>query len=145
MGIILFNSNHAEAHKNTAIKLENGKLIGLPEKYQPAILNMKEAWLQLANIRLNFPPCVKSFFPEPGTYKLVVWASWYHDISVMPPYVEFWIMPNEKKYRYELLFDLDTLAAIDFTKTIYDGNSLKFEPIAIDSACKKSIQPVKIH
>jgi hypothetical protein len=142
-GMILFGFNPSHAHENTVLTLKNGRLIGLPKKYEPAFLSVKKFRVQIANNRLDFPPCVKSFFPKAGTYQLVVSASWYN-MSTLPPYMELWIIPDNKKYQYELYFNLNTLQPIEFEKVTTKPNSRNTEPIFVDEKCKKSIRPIKL-
>jgi hypothetical protein len=131
----------AFAHKDRIITIENGNLIGLPEEYQPAKLNLQKMYLQIGHNRLDFPPCISKYFPEDNQYTLEIAASWYHDLSILPPYLSISIKPNGKDYSFDLMFDMDTLNPIEFEIEIRESPTLIFcHQIKIDKHCLESIK-----
>jgi hypothetical protein len=112
----------ASAHQDTILKLQDGKIIGLPEKYLPASFDVSELSLSLADKRLVLPEVIRGlliddtkvdpFADKPSKAirpcKFSFSASWYHgSMSDLPPYILISIVPEGAACRIELLIDMD--------------------------------------
>ena len=139
--IIIISCVSVYAHKDTKITLDNYELIGLPDKYKPSYLNMKEKFLRIGHNRLDFPSCVLKYFPENKEYNLFITSSWYHDLSLMPPYLNISIFLKNKDYRFNLLFNMDTLMPYQFEIIIRDSDKTTyFHELKIDNSCLEDIK-----
>jgi hypothetical protein len=126
------------AHEDTIIGLESGKLIGLPKEYTPAELDLKGFRIRIKDHAMAFSPFLKSLFDEP--YDLRIFASWYHDRKILPPYLLLRIQPKKKDFRYELLLSLDTLALLQLSKVLQESDSTsRYLPIALTDTQKEEI------
>lgn len=123
--VLLCGSSHA--HEDTPLKLEKGKITGLPKKYQPAAFDRENKVLTIAGKRLVFPEVLHRLFTdghiEDGPdypvrvgahpYRLTLAASWYHELEYLPPYLLIKIEPKGRDYFFELLIDLDRSVFIE--------------------------------
>jgi len=102
------------AHQDTIIRLEGRTLIGLPNQYSPAELDLEALRLRIGRHSMVFSPLLRSFFRR-QPYDLQVLASWYHDNEdgSLPPYLTLHITPKGRDYSYDVVFALDTLRVID--------------------------------
>jgi len=131
----------AAAHQDTVLKLSEGVLTGLPKKYEPAKFDLSRKVLTIGGKELRFPAVLHRLFPDDhiaapygdpvvikGTpYELAFSASWYHDLSGLPPYLSIRIAPKNRDFAFEILIDLDTLKFIRVEANIKD-----FFPLPID-------------
>ena len=114
-------------HQDTLLKFEDGKITGLPEKYQPASFDRQKKILTIAGKSLTFPETLHALFTDDRVdelfgdplpvkghpYKLKFSASWYHgDFARLPPYMLIRIEPEDRDYAFELLIDMDRLRFI---------------------------------
>jgi hypothetical protein len=130
----------ALAHVDRIINIKNGELIGLPEKYQPAFLDLQNKSLRIGNNKFEFPPCISKYFPNGNQYDIKITSSWYHDLSEMPPYLSILIQPLGKDYGFDLLFNMDTLKLIKIEIVIHESNKVtSYHQVLIDKMCMKSI------
>lgn len=122
---VTFFGGLAEAHQDTLLKYENGRLTGLPDKYQPASFDRKNKVLTIAGKSLRFPQVLQRLFTDDhkvdfmgqpmdvkgDPYRLVFSASWYHSErgSNLPPYLLIRIEPEKSDHSFEILIDLDQL------------------------------------
>lgn len=142
--ILIFHTficTQAMAHQDTIIQVDkNGNMKGLPENYQPAKIDLENMAITIANTTFNMPPCVSKYFKNPESYELQVFSSWYHDSSILPPYINFKIIPKGKSWEYSLLFGLDDIKPIEF-QVFTHPNELEtyFHPIEIGDQCTKAI------
>lgn len=144
-GLILFFSLFVccplSAHMDRIIELEEGKLIGLPQEYQPAFLDLQDMSLQIGSNRLKFPACVSKYFQNQTQYDVEITASWYHDVYTLPPYLGISILPKGRDHSFKLLFDMKTLNPIEFQIEIRDSDTVNsFYDLLINDPCRKSIQ-----
>ena len=116
----------AAAHQDTLLKLSEGVLTGLPKEYEPARFDLSRKVLTIGGKELRFPAVLHRLFPDDfivapfgdpvvikGTpYDLKFSASWYHDLSGLPPYLLIRISPKNRDFAFEILIDLDTLKFI---------------------------------
>ncbi len=96
------------AHTDKIIEIEDGKLLGLPAKYNPAIISPNGLNIQINDIQLKFPIWFNTSKENFKMYDLKIRASWFHDLSILPPYI---IIRMEKKsgdFAYEFFFNLET-------------------------------------
>lgn len=116
------------AHQDAALKFEDGKITGLPEKYQPASFDRKKKILTISGKSLIFPEILHRLFTDDHVdellgdpmpvkghpYQLKFSASWYHlELAPeLPPYMLIRIEPVDRDYAFELLIDLDRLRFI---------------------------------
>lgn len=118
--IFLNGACSAVAHQDRIIKLENGKLIGLPNIYQPAEFSVSELRLRIGNKSLTFP---ENLGPDFKVKKKNVsfQASWYHSGSRLPHYILvtfkapknfFDIITFRQTFEGEYLINLETLELI---------------------------------
>lgn len=127
---ILLMSSSLQAHQDTPLKIENGKITGLPEKYSPASFDIKKQSLSVAGKALVFPDVLRRVFTfdanpdlfaskppkieaHPYTYSFS--ASWYHEqvVGSLPPYMLITVTPPDAKIRFELLIDMDKLTLLE--------------------------------
>src|SRR5687768_8645278 len=80
-------------HEDTTLKLDGKRIIGLPEAYQPAELDV-HGFLQIGDKRLRFNPFMKEVFSDSRRYDIVISASWYHDPKILPPYMSLNVTPK---------------------------------------------------
>jgi hypothetical protein len=137
--LVLFWSGSLLAHEDTIIGLENKKLVGLPKEYTPAELDLKNFRIRIKDHAMVFSPLLKSLFDQP--YDLRIFASWYHDRKILPPYLLLRIQPKKKDFRYELLLSLDTLALVQLSVVLQESDSATRRlPIALSDAEKEEIR-----
>jgi hypothetical protein len=137
--LVLFWSGSLLAHEDTIIGLENKKLVGLPKEYTPAELDLKDFRIRIKDHAMAFSPSLKSFFDQP--HDLRIFASWYHDRQILPPYLLLRIQPKKKDFRYEILLSLDTLALVQLSVVLQESDSTTRRlPIALSDAEKEEIR-----
>lgn len=125
----------AFAHEDHLIRLSGETLEGLPEKYQSASFSVRDRRIALGPVSVVIPDCI---WRRLGTIKetdLSFQASWYHDPSILPPYIMVSIGKAPGKIGYELLLNLDTLALISLRKAKVMPNGTSYEDIPIESTC----------
>ncbi|WP_044615846.1 hypothetical protein [Gynuella sunshinyii] len=140
--IIVMLSSFAYSHQDRIIQVgSDGGLIGLPDEYLPASINVREGQISIGGTTLNMPPCVFKYFQDHESYDLSVTSSWYHQRSSLPPYIQFKVSPKNKDFEYSLLFALKGLKVIDFEVITHPNKGVtSFHTIDIGERCKKSIE-----
>ena len=127
------------AHEDTLIQLKGTTLVGLPNDYAPAELDLKAARLRIGKHEMTFSPFLKEFFQQP--HDLRISASWYHEPTILPPYILLHIQPKKKDFSYELLLNLSTLELIQLTVVLRTSDSSTWDlPIALTDQWKKDIK-----
>src|SRR5690349_12848319 len=86
-------------HKDTIIRLQGSKLVGLPEQYQPAELDLSAFRLRIGGRTTVFSHFLKSLFDQ--RYDFEASASWYNR-SRLPSYLSLHISPKGKDYSYSI-------------------------------------------
>ncbi|MBN8567283.1 MAG: hypothetical protein J0M25_11190 [Flavobacteriales bacterium] len=143
--ILLTNSNFEKVnHKNKPLKIDdNGNIIGLPKEFSPATFDVDSKTLVIKDKRISFPECFLFLFGKKNKADIRLSASWYHDKEIMPYYLNFDITPQNKKYEYSILIDLETLELMNTYKVRYKGHLPHNKKIKLDNKCvnsyKKSI------
>jgi len=146
-GVLFFSQCGALlAHKDTLIQLKGTRLVGLPEKFTPAELDLKAGELRIGHHAMTFSPLLKSLFDQ--SHELVISASWYHNPKILPPYISLHIKPREKDFSYQILLNLETLELIEVSVTLRESPTTTRQlPIAISDterqAMRRSIRTVK--
>lgn len=138
----LFMCNSLFAHTDRIITCKNGKLIGLPKQYQPAELDLDKYRLRIKNhvINISKSAYLNSLFPKNKKYDLDISSSWYHDKSLLPPYIVFHIKPLEKDFSYKILFNMDTLDVMKVTVVLkISSNSTRYMNVMLSKSQKKDI------
>lgn len=125
----------AFAHEDHLIRLSGETLEGLPEKYQSASFSVRDRRIVLGPVSVVVPDCIWKRFGSIKETDLSFQASWYHDLSLLPPYIMVSIGKAPGKIGYELLLNLDTLAVISFRKAMVMPNGTSYEDIPIESTC----------
>lgn len=145
--LILSFYSSAFAHQDRVITLsEDGRLEGLPQQYQPANLDLTLMAFQIGMNTFNFPACVSKYFPADKKYKIQITSSWYHDRSLLPPYIKIKIFPHGRNFEYGLLFELDTLKPIEFQVMTHDSeHSMSYHALKINERCQQSIESSYSH
>ncbi|WP_371195585.1 hypothetical protein [Glaciecola sp. SC05] len=108
---IYFVSFSAFSHVDTILKLEGGSLIGLPEEFSPASMDIAQGILEIAGKRLKFPDCISNFF-DFRSEDLLITASWYHETldGSLPAYIT--LGTTEQYPDNSLVIDIENLVPI---------------------------------
>lgn len=130
------------AHEDKVLKLEkDGTLVGLPEKYAPAKFVRKNFHLTIGENTIHIPECVKEVFSSLEKPTFYFTASWYHNLEILPPYIQIEIKVPDNSNSWQLLINLDTLDILHFYKSIskLENGELSYqsENIEISEKCKK--------
>jgi len=112
------------SHEDKIITLKNNELIGLPQQYQPAYLDIQNRLLRIKSKQINFSPCISKYFPDDNQFDIKISSSWYHDLSIMPPYISILIQPKGKDYSFDLLFNMDTLKPFEIKIVTKESNKV---------------------
>ncbi|WP_444917890.1 hypothetical protein [Microbulbifer sp. JMSA003] len=141
--VLLFMSAYSSswAHQDRLIELRGNLLIGLPEKYQPAVLDLKKHSFSIAGKRLVIPDCYGQFFPKTNNYKISITASWYHsEITDLPPYMGIRITENGKSFGHFIQLEPLDLFCNNENKDFCD-NILNYK--SIEDSCYKKVEVVE--
>ena len=131
------------AHEDSIIRLSGEKLEGLPAKYQSASFSFRERRIVLGPISVVLPDCIWKRFGTIRETDLSFQASWYHDPSILPPYITVSIGKAPGKIGHELLLNLDTLAVISFRKVKVEPDGTYYENIPIEASCASNWKVVR--
>ncbi|MFC6633645.1 hypothetical protein [Microbulbifer taiwanensis] len=128
----------AHAHQDRIIRLSEGKLVGLPEKYQPAILDLENRVFSIAGQKLILPDCYGKFFPETDEAEVFITASWYHINSDLPPYLSIRITEQGESIGH--FFQLEPFGI--YCKIEQEMFCEAINSKVVDSACAEKVQLV---
>ena len=132
---ILLTATKAD-HQDTPLELkEDGTILGLPERFEPAKIDLSEKYLRINNHEVFFPPCLNQYLSHKTTTNLRLSGSWYHSKEIMPYYLNVQLTHGDEKHFYSILFDLETLNLIEAREYFNDGNSYYYPEIKLDSLC----------
>ncbi|WP_231614119.1 hypothetical protein, partial [Pseudoalteromonas sp. NZS71_1] len=147
----IFYSSFLFAHKDTGVKIQDdGVLIGLPQKYEPASFDRKSLTLQIADKKLIMPECLSKYFGDNSTfmYSLDISSSWYHNLTRLPPYLNMTITPDNQNIEYTIRFNMNTLEVMKGyslpKKRGVQGVRYSLEPLGFTSECLTSIKIVSV-
>ena len=77
-----------------------------------------------------------------GQAQIRAYGSWYHERSLLPPYIAVDVMHKQHKQGYftgyTLLFNLDTSQLLELTRITGKVNGQQCTPIEVTSLCKTS-------
>jgi hypothetical protein len=143
------------AHRDIRISWkEDGTLEELPAEFQPARLlvgfkptrsGLKEIdgiKLQIAGHETSLPRCIFASIRTPGRAAVRVLASWYHDTSILPPYVQIEFFDSDPdsqsaKQSRIFLFNLVTvrLREVQTASYVAHGSAIKYDEVDVASEC----------
>jgi len=135
MIVCLIAAGPSIAHQDTVLTLRsNGVLNGLPTQYQPAAIEIgpiksdptgrpvPRVVVRLSGVESILKPCVAELFLLPKDQSLRIHGSWYHDFSILPPYVVVDLpsqtIEDEWFSGYTVLFDLRTAKIIELHQVV---------------------------
>ena len=117
--------NVSDAHQDTRLKFDNGKIIGLPDAYLPSSFDAVELSVTIAGRKLMLPEVFQRLLkknvnvdPFDGSRQIenvpctfTFSASWYHAElgGDLPPYMLISILPKGNDCHFEILVDMDHL------------------------------------
>ena len=108
------------AHQDRIIELQGDRLVGLPRRYEPAILDLKSFRIGTRGQRKEFSPFLKNLFRQPHDLRLS--ASWYHHASTLPPYLLLRITPRGEEHSHQILIDIEALRLIYVERVVRESN-----------------------
>lgn len=115
-----FFSSFVSASKDITIKVkDNGELVGLPEAFSPAKIDLSKRYIRIGRVKLNLPICVYKYFDGHEQFDLKV-ATNQSFTSIM-----FKVSPKKKDFDYRLLFTMEALIPIEFQVVTYLSPSSK--------------------
>jgi len=137
----MFLSAPIMAHQDRILDLsEKGEITGLPDEYLPAKIELNNKVISIGEVTFTMPPCVSKYFENLESYNLRVTSSWYHQRSILPPYINFNVIPKNKDFSYSLLFGLEDLKVIEFQVITHPSKDVTaYHKVAITEHCIKSI------
>ena len=152
---LTFTTTICFAHRDTVLKIDaGGRFDGLPPEYNPASLRVdfsrssesgeppiSSLELKVGGKTIVVPECVTGLILTRSMKDVRVIASWYHDTSLLPPYLEVTLYdPGHEKtpYRpgYSLFFNLSTAKLFKMDVIILrDDSSTQIVPVDISERC----------
>jgi hypothetical protein len=149
--LILIYSSYSLAHKNTGLEIQDdGTLVGLPQKYEPASFDLKSFVIEVSGKKLSIPNCVRRNVEanDEIDFSVDLSASWYHDLIRFPPYISIRIYPKNSKFDYLLLFNLDNLEFLEAKKLDKPNDIIGFRysraTVDFTSDCLASIKTTEV-
>lgn len=73
---------------------------------------MSSGRLRIGKRELQLSRFLKALLNQEKPCELTIAASWYHDRSILPPYIALRTEPPNRAFRYEALINLETLELI---------------------------------
>lgn len=141
----------AYAHRDTIFHIsESGELVGVPEEFSPAYLLIdhesdvvNSVTLQVSGHIAELPACIARFFDLPIGEEILVSGSWYHERSLLPPYISI-RLPSIADSRgmfegHSLLFSLETAGLIEVSRheLLPGDGGMRMETVAPESICSE--------
>jgi hypothetical protein len=144
----------AEAHTDVQLKLvAGGKLVAdtqhrkIPQEFLPLEYSEEEQVIRIGKHRMKLAPYFQSLFPDDGDYKVRFSTSWYHDLTLLPPYMLVHIEPSGRQFSYRLLLSLKDLSVIKFSVEVdLGGKSTREFPVDLSNwkeEIEASVTPVE--
>ena len=112
------------AHQDTTLKLESdGRLVGLPQEYLPANLDISSWTISIVKQQFTFPRCLSSRLKGVKESDIEISSSWYNPVHVVSE-DEYFSFPSYLKIEIEskdfvALFKLDNAKPFDTTHPEY--------------------------
>jgi len=145
--VVIFSYVTLHANEEDIVTMEGNKLVGLPAKYAPAELDLKEFRIRIKNHSMDFSPFLKSLFPDKALYDLTITTSCHgrSDPTSMPPTIILHIQPKgedhkNRDYEYSIVFNLETLEVKTVYVILHEGYLQKrYLPIELSKEFKRQI------
>ena len=150
-----FANSSSLAHQDTIFPVSSdGELSNFPKEYGPASIQVAGATNQgkpspavavrIGRHRVDLAPCIARFFVQPSTETIQATGSWYHDFSVLPPYLNIELPQRSAQFGafdgYSLLFNMKTgqLFQVNKHELCPDRICVGGPEIPLSSLCTKS-------
>ena len=96
---------------------------------------------------MKLAPYFQSLFPDDEKFEVHFSASWYHDLTLLPPYILVHIKPSGRQFSYRLLLNLKDLSVIQFSVEVeLGGRSTREFPVDLRTwkeEIEASVTPVE--
>lgn len=140
--VLAFFVSNVFAHKDREIVIVgDGQLVGLPEQYLPAYLNLDSMHLQIGKNSLVLPKCISRYFSRYPEFNITSGSSWYHKQKNPPPYIYFDLKPRGQDYSFRLMFALDSLELLSLGIHFYASNgSIYRDGLAVYDSCRNDVK-----
>jgi len=136
--VLLATPVEIRAHEDRIFEVgSDGSISGLPKDYLPASLLIgppqtggrlgiyppfPKVTLVVSGVERQLPPCVAQLFRLPPGEKMALHGSWYHDLSLLPPYLVIDLPSHTYSggwfTGYKLLFNLTTGELLELTQVV---------------------------
>ncbi len=136
----------ASAYAHTDVPLKptaDGRLVAdsqdmkVPQEFQPLeyVKGVKgEHVIRIGDHSMKLAPYFESLFPDDGKYKVHFSTSWYHDLSLLPPYLLMRIEPEGRQFSYHLLLNMKDLSVIELSVVVdLGGGSTRDFPVDLSN------------
>ena len=148
LALMLGVSALCHAHEDVALKLAaDGTVQGLPAAYSPARLSLvfsaigdehriTSLRLQIGKQHVQLPACLLGLIRTQSAQDLALSASWDHDETVVPHYLQLQLLDAGHPVRFALLFNLHTARVIDMTAHVERSeDEVQSIPVDVRSRC----------
>ena len=122
-------------------ELEDGKIVGLPEKYQPATFDLKTGRLRLGPREMTFSPFLMSLFPKGGNGYLEIKEHNLTNPERGTPELSFYILLDGCSHRYEITIHPDTLEVISAELIVDEPGCIRSFQITADKSAITDLPP----
>ena len=127
------------AHQDFIVRKVGFDLVGLPKSYQPATFVIEKRRIKIGTNAVTIPECLWKNLNPQSAESLRITSSWYHDLEILPPYINFSVKEADSENRFELLLNLDTLEIIYHEKVVQTSEtSWSHIEIPLNDSCLKS-------
>jgi len=136
------------AHEDMIFPIENdGRLSRIPQEFGPVFLKVQGASgsplveLEFRARSVSLEPCLGRLFFLPEGERVRAMGSWYHDLTLLPPYVSFELPQKTAGHGffdgYSLLFNLETGGLLELQRHTVEpsGKGVKMESLPTASPC----------
>lgn len=108
--LILVCADVVVAHIETTLEWEDGKITGLPERYEPASFDLENREIRIGSNSVTIPDKVWAFLE--GKNEIGIHASWYHDSESFPYYLGIQFQDDADSSTINLAVTLESLEFI---------------------------------
>jgi len=139
--VLLLFSSLVYASKDRIIKVSgNGELVGLPEIYSPAKIDLNDKYIKIGRVKLNLPACIFKYFDVRGEFDLKVTTDWFNESSKPPTSISFRVSPKGKDFEYRLFFMIEALIPAGVQVITHESSSVTaFHELSLRKSCYKEI------